>query len=87
MPNIRDIVGMGIDSKNNVCFAWYQDGTVSAGSSRDLGLGASAGPPLVPKTGPSAPGAQRIGRVQSAVQVHNVTETPHAGARAARGWT
>lgn len=45
MPNIRDIVGMGIDSKNNVCFAWYQDGTVSA--ARDLGLGASAGPPLV----------------------------------------
>lgn len=39
------------------------------------------------KTGPSAPGAQRIGRVQSAFQVHNVTETPHAGARAARGWT
>ena len=47
MPNIRDIVGMGIDGQNNVCFAWYQDGTVSAGSSRDLGLGASAGPPLV----------------------------------------
>ena len=39
------------------------------------------------KTGPSAPGAQRIGRVQSAVQVQNVTETPPAGARAARGWT
>ena len=36
---------MGSDSKNNVCFAWYQDGTVNAGLSGDLGIGASAGPP------------------------------------------
>jgi hypothetical protein len=36
MANVRDIVGMGIDDTNNLVFAWYADGTVTAGSSRDL---------------------------------------------------
>jgi hypothetical protein len=36
MANIRDIVGMGIDDTNNLVFAWYADGTVTAGSSVDL---------------------------------------------------
>jgi hypothetical protein len=38
------------------------------------------------KTGPSAPGAQKNWQRSEAVQVHDMTETPHAGARAARGW-
>jgi hypothetical protein len=36
MPNISDIVGMGIDDTNNLVFAWYADNTVSAGSSTVL---------------------------------------------------
>jgi hypothetical protein len=36
MADIRDIVGMGIDDTNNLVFAWYADGTVTAGSSIDL---------------------------------------------------
>jgi hypothetical protein len=34
--SISDIVGMGIDDTNNLVFAWYADGEVTAGSSTDL---------------------------------------------------
>ena len=36
MATIDQIVGIAIDDTNNLVFAWFTDGTVTAGSSKDL---------------------------------------------------
>jgi hypothetical protein len=39
---MANIVGMGVDDTNNLVFAWFDDGTVTAGSSKNLSSKRSA---------------------------------------------
>ena len=49
MATISDIVGLGIDDTNNLVFAWFRNGMVSAGSSTDLSSKRDPQPYTLPK--------------------------------------
>jgi hypothetical protein len=46
---MANIIGMGIDDTNNLVFAWFDDGRVSAGSSKDLSAKRQLQPYKLPK--------------------------------------